>query len=221
MKYNNQLMELKIHELSFAVKKLKIHENINNHAMSEFSKSFKNFIEDVQDPQSKHKLKQIAGLAGENEKRMTKTAKKAKQQGQYRKKRNKVQQEHQEVEIPPEIPSKSVPQEYKGLYRKIAKETHPDKTKDDKSKNKILQEVNNAIFKEDYFKLIEYALLLGIEIPDEVPLETKKIDEKIAIANQKIQQITKSVAWEWYHLDKQSDKESMIEGYATYLLNNV
>lgn len=220
MKYDNQLLELKIHELSFAIKKLKIHENINNHAMTEFSKSFKNFIEDVEDAQSQHKLKKIAGLVGENEKRMTKTAKKAKQQGQYKRKRNKVQQEHQEIEIPPDIPSKSVPKEYKGLYRKIAKETHPDKTKDDKSKNKILQEVNNAVFKEEYFKLIEYALLLGIQIPEEVPLETKKIDEKILITNQKIQQITKSVAWEWYHLSEQSEKENMIKGYAAYLLRN-
>jgi hypothetical protein len=221
MKHGNSLMRLKIHELSFSIKKLQIHENINKDAMTEFSKSFKDFIDNIDNAQSKHKLKQIAGLTGKDEKRMTKTAQKAKQQRQHRKGQNKVEQNHQQVEIPPDIPVKSIPPEYKGLYREIAKKTHPDRVKNDKEKNKILQEVNNAISKEEYFKIVEYAILLEIDIPEEVPLEAGQIDEKISKANAKINQITKSVAWEWYHLDEESDKINMIEGYAAYLLGNI
>ncbi len=217
MKHKNELLQLKIHELSFAVKRLEIHQKINKEAMFQFSKSFKNFIDEVEDSTSKHKLKQIAGLAGESEKRMTKTAKRAKQQRQYKRGKNKIEQE---VQLPPDIPVKPVPDEYKKLYRDIAKKTHPDKIGDDKEKSKILQEVNNAVSEEEYFKLIECALLLGIEIPEEVPFEPEQVNKKITDANKKIEQITKSVAWEWYHLPEQSDKTRLIEGYAAYLLKS-
>ena len=216
----NEMLEIKFHELSFCLKKLEIHKKISGEAMLRFSECFKNYIYDLEDPKKKHKLKKIAGLAGENEKRGPKTGKNAKQKTQYRRGKDKVmeqEQQQEEVIIPPELPSPVLPKEYKSLYRKIANETHPDKSKGDKQKSKIFTEVNSAINSENYFKLIEYALLLGIKIPDEVNVSEQEINNKISSINAEVKQITKSVAWEWYHLDTEEKKEKLIEGYATYL----
>ena len=222
MKINKQMLELKVHELKFALKKLEIHEKINSQAMSEFSSYFKDFIDSVDNRASKHKLRQMAGLAGENEKSMNKTAKRAKQQAQYRKGRNKVSADFQEevIQPPPEVPKKSLPSEYKSLYRKIANKTHPDKIKGDEDKKAIFQKVTSAIESEDYFKLVEYAVLLDIDIPEEVSLDIGQINVKIEKIQKQITNIIKSVAWEWYHLQEEEQRKRLIEGYATYLLDN-
>lgn len=222
MKNRNEILDLKIHELKFAIKKLEIHQKINQEAMTLFSEMFKEYVNSVDDGNKKHKLKQAAGLAGENERRSSKTAKKAKQQKQYKKGDTKVQeqQEHQVYEPPPEKPKKELPKEYKSLYRKIASKTHPDKIKDDEEKKKILQEVTKAVTNEDYFKLIESALKLDIEIPKEIKINFGAIQQKIASIHNQVKQITKSVAWEWYHLEDDEQKKKLIEGYAAFIIEN-
>ena len=222
MKNKSEIFELKVHELKFAVKKLEIHQKINNQAMSQFSDYFKDYIDAVDNRGVRHRLKQIAGLAGENEKPMNKTAKRAKQQAQYKKGRTKVQPDFEEevVNPPPPKPKKPLPKEYKSLYRKIANKTHPDKIKDDSDKKEIFQKVTRAVDNEDYFKLVEYAILLDIDIPEEISLDIGDIDGKIEKIKKEVKVITRGVAWEWYHLEEESDKKKLIEGYATYLLDN-
>ena len=222
MKSKSEIFELRVHELKFAIKKLEIHQKINNKAMTQFSEYFKDYIDTVDNRGVRHRLKQIAGLAGENEKSMNKTAKRAKQQAQYRKGKTKVQPDFQEevIKPPPPKPKKPLPKEYKSLYRKIANKTHPDKIKDDSDKKEIFQKVTSAVDSEDYFKLVEYAMLLDIDIPDEIPLDISDMDGKIEKIRKQVKHITKSVAWEWYHLDEESEKKKLIEGYATYLLDN-
>lgn len=222
MKNRNEILDLKIHELKFAIKKLEIHQKINQEAMTLFSEMFKEYVNSIDDGNKKHKLKQAAGLAGENERRSSKTAKKAKQQKQYKRGDTKVQeqQEQQVYEPPPEKPKKELPKEYKSLYRKIASKTHPDKIKDDEEKKKILQEVTKAITNEDYFKLIESALKLDIDIPEEIQINFGAIQQKIASIHNQVKQITKSVAWEWYHLEDDEQKKKLIEGYATFIIEN-
>ena len=220
MKNRNEILELKMSELQFASKRLHIHNKINHEAMTEFSKMFKDYIDSVEDPQIKHKLKKIVGLAGEDERRMTKTAKKAKQQSQYRKGKTKVK-DH-EPEEPPllEKPKKEFPKEYKSLYRRIATKTHPDKIQGDKEKEGLLQEINSVVANEEYHKLLEYALRLGVTIPDDFPVDFNKINQQIFSINKKIEQISKSVAWEWYHLENDDEKRKLIKGYAKFLLEN-
>ena len=215
-----QLYEMKLHELRFLIKKLEIHKEIHLEAAEKFSKYFEDYINSLTVRSVKHKLKQIAGLAGPNEKPINKTAQNAKQQRQYKQGKTKVKQEYEEVSMPPETPVKPVPKEYKGLYRKIARETHPDVNGGDEKKKKIFQEINNAIEKEDYFKLIEAAMLLNLKIPDDVPLQTDVVENKITLANKEIKQITKSVAWEWYHIEEEESKKVLIEKYANFLLEN-
>ena len=55
----NQILELKIHELKFSLKKLEIHEKINLKAMEDFSKYFKDYIDSVDNRTVKHKLKKL------------------------------------------------------------------------------------------------------------------------------------------------------------------
>lgn len=223
MKNRKEILDLKIHELKFAIKKLEIHQKINHEAMTKFSKMFKDYINSVEDGKKKHKLKQAAGLVGEDERRSSKTAKRAKQQRQYKKNQTKVQPEVEQeyvYEPPPDKPKKELPKQYKALYRKIASKTHPDKIKDDEEKKKILQEVNKAITNEDYFKLIESAVKLEIDIPEEVGINFGVLEQKIASIQNQVKQITKSVAWEWYHLENDEQKIKLIEGYATFILKN-
>ena len=151
MKNRNEILDLKMHELKFAMKKLEIHNKINQEAMRSFSEMFRGYIDSVEDGTTKHKLKKAAGLVGENEKRSLKTAKKVKQQKQYKKGKTKVKPEVEEehaYQSPPETPKKELPKQYKSLYRKIASKTHPDKISNDEGKKKILQEVNKAITEE-------------------------------------------------------------------------
>ena len=221
MKHGSELYELKLHELKFLVKKYEIHQKIHAKAAMMFSKSFIQFVDSVPDKSKKHKLKKLAGLAGADEKPMTKNAKNAKQQAQYRKGKNKVQQEQEQVFVkPPESSKKEIPKEYKSLYRKIASATHPDKSSDGSEvRSDIFKDLNNAIEEENYFKLVEYAMMLDIEIPDEIPLNTESIDEKIEKTKKEIKVLTKSVAWEWYHVDGEA-QEALIQRYVEYLLSN-
>ena len=222
MRSKKEIFELKFHELKFSLKKLEIHEKINNEAMHQFSKYFKDYIDTIDNRAVKHRLKKIAGLVGENEKSMNKTARRAKQQGQYKRRKNKIQPDFEEetIQLPPEKPKKTLPKEYKSLYRKIANKTHPDKVGDDDEKKELFRKVTSAVDSENYFKLIEFATLLDIEIPDEVPVDVGDLDNKITDIQHKVKQITKSVAWEWYHLEKEDQKKTLIEGYAKFLLDN-
>ena len=77
MRSKKEIFELKVHELKFSLKKLEIHEKINNEAMHQFSKYFKDYIDTIDNRAVKHRLKKIAGLVGENEKSMNKTARRA------------------------------------------------------------------------------------------------------------------------------------------------
>lgn len=219
MNHNNQMYELKIHELKFLVKKLEIHRSVHADAASKFSKYFVNFIDTIDDKSTKHQLKKIAGLIGKNEKPMTKAGKKAKQQAQYRKGRTKVQPEQEEVSVETvEVSKKEIPKEYKGLYRKLASVTHPDKLKEgDNTKVEMFKKINNAVVEEDYFKLVEYAMALDVDIPEEISIDTEYIDQKIISINKEIQDLTKTVAWEWYHMNEEQ-KQILIQKYANYLL---
>ena len=64
------------------------------------------------------------------------------------------------------------------------------------------------------------AVLLDIEIPDDIPLDIDKIDGKIDKIQKQIKNMTRSVAWEWYHLQEEEQKKKLIQGYATFLLDN-
>jgi hypothetical protein len=218
MKRNSEY-ELKLHELGFMMKKYEIHNKIHNEASEQFSDYFKTYIESISDRSKRHKLEKIAGLVGEEEKLMTKTAKRAKQSGQYRRGRHKINKPHQEdAPLPPPPPNKKVPKEYKSLYRKVASAIHPDKVSGDLEKQKMLQEVNGAISTGEYFKIVECAVKLNIEIPEEVPLNVSELDTKIEGMKKKIKDMTKSVAWEWYHIEGEDSKVILIQKYAEYLV---
>lgn len=229
MKESRELYEIKLYELKFLIKKLQIHQKVHTGAATLFSDKFKEYIDSVEDGAAKHKLRKLAGLAGEDEKRMSKNAKRAKQAGQHRRGENKIkepqeqhkqEQHYSEERVEVNSSSKNIPKEYKKLYRTLANATHPDKSGGDLEKVKTFQKIGNAISNGDYYKLIECALALDIEIPDEVPMDSGLIDEKIAQTKVEIKKITKSVAWEWYHIEEEEKRKFLFEKYIEFLLKN-
>ena len=121
---------------------------------------------------------------------------------------------------------KPLPKNLKDLYRKIARNSHPDVLEGDELKEEkidLFRQAQASIEDERYGNLIDCALLLNIDIPEEFSKDyyrPEKIDTRIREIKQQVIQITKSVAWGWYHLESESDKQNLILKYAHFLLQS-
>ena len=100
----------------------------------------------------------------------------------------------------------------KKVYRKIVIMTHPDKTSDIKSDHLKEQLTNqyritqNAYENELYSDLIMVAFDLNIPVPEVVI--TEEIIPSSNDKKNKIKNIKKTIAWQWYHVpDNQKDAE--------------
>jgi hypothetical protein len=88
----------------------------------------------------------------------------------------------------------------KSLYRKIAKETHPDKIKEKDKKDKmklIFQDASRFIESGEYNKLLDIALSLSIDVEIPPAEMIKKISTRINNLKKEIEKIEKSMPWIW------------------------
>lgn len=96
----------------------------------------------------------------------------------------------------------------KTIFRSIAKECHPDKTKSP-IRVKWFEESQIAYEKNDLLTLYKFAKKLNIEIDFEINktiLLQKTIEEK----KKELQQITTSFLWLWVHADTDENKKEII-----------
>ena len=235
MKKRTSLFKIRLNELQFQLENLQIHNKINKEAMETFSDSFKSYVLTVQDTSKREKLEILSGIKTPKKKDdLSKAAKNAKQQGQYNSGKTKLQHDdpkyrdriNEEAEREVQKVKKPLPKNLKDLYRKIARNSHPDVLEGDELKEEkidLFRQAQSSIEDERYGNLIDCALLLDIDIPEEFSKDyyrPEKIERRIREIKEQVQQITKSVAWGWYHLESESEKQNLIVKYSQFLLQN-
>lgn len=95
--------------------------------------------------------------------------------------------------------------EFSKLYRKIVPLTHPDlhdKNDSEAIKKKKLDmfiKATKAVKDKSWYTLCKIALDLGIELPEPTTQQTNWLEEEIANIKKRIQFITTTYAWLWYH----------------------
>ena len=95
--------------------------------------------------------------------------------------------------------------EFSKLYRKIVPLTHPDlhdKNDSEAIKKKKLDMFINAtkaVKEKSWYILCKIALDLGIELPEPTSEQTRWLEEEITNIKKRIQFITTTYAWLWYH----------------------
>ena len=226
--------EAKVSELVFARQSLEHHQRVNKIAQEEFSEAFKEFVKIIPEGVERDRLIRIAGIDDfaptPSEDKMSKAALNAKSQAKNKKEKAKQKnlKEQEDCTIPPSEepkPKEAVPQEYKKLYRKIALMTHPDRLAvlppdEREDKTSVLLEANKAIEDKEYWKLVECAMFLGIDIPDDIKYNVTMLQGKIKQYKNKVEEIKKSVAWEWFHMDDEKLKLTLVDRYSRFLLTN-
>ena len=92
------------------------------------------------------------------------------------------------------------PEWAKSLYRKIVKETHPDRIKDVERKDKMklfFQSAATSIESGDYDKLIDIAINLDIDVKMPPADMIKKLSSRIESLKIEIEKIEQSLPWVW------------------------
>ena len=95
--------------------------------------------------------------------------------------------------------------EFSKLYRKIVPLTHPDlhdKNDSEAIKKKKLDmfiKATKAVKDKSWYTLCKIALDLGIELPEPTTQQINWLEEEIANIKKRIQFITTTYAWLWYH----------------------
>ncbi len=235
MKKRTSLFKIRLNELQFQLENLQIHNKINKEAMETFSDSFKEHVRTIEDRDTKEKLEILAGIKTPKKRGdLSKAAQNAKQQGQYKSGKTNLQHDdpeyrekaNEDAEREVQKVKKPLPKNLKDLYRKIARSSHPDVLEGDELKEEkidLFRQAQASIEDERYGNLIDCALLLDIDIPEEFSKDyyrPEKIEKRIVEIKAQVAQITKSVAWGWYHLESESDEHNLILKYAHFLLQN-
>jgi len=95
--------------------------------------------------------------------------------------------------------------EFSKLYRKIVPLTHPDlhdKSDSEAIKKKKLDMFINAtkaVKEKSWYNLCKIALDLGIELPEPTIEQTRWLEKEITSIKERINFITTTYAWLWYH----------------------
>lgn len=124
-----------------------------------------------------------------------------------------------------EAVTKEIKSECKGLFKKIAKQAHPDVNlnKDEEMQNLreiIFQNAKKAFDTNDWFSLYDYALDLDIELPIPKDSQIKWLDAE----SERIESLVKLIqsSFEWIYGEKQTkeEKESILLKYCMMFCND-
>lgn len=102
---------------------------------------------------------------------------------------------------------------FKKLFRKIAKECHPDKLKnlnqsEARFLKKVYEDLTEANRNHDWGMLLKLAMELNIDIDDIGEDEISNISESVSMLHKEIQRYENSMAFSWYTKnDEKSKKE--------------
>lgn len=111
---------------------------------------------------------------------------------------------------------KTIPPEFKSLYRKIAIETHPDKGADDKKIEKY-QQATNAKKESKIDKLVSIAKDLKINLTEMTFADIKIIEQSIIETEKTILQVRSSYVWAWAFASNKTRGDIILK----FIVNNV
>ena len=115
--------------------------------------------------------------------------------------------------------SKITNKELSKLFKEIAVQTHPDKLNKDMSAQEKSKKINmflkakKAAEEDDWFKLQEVAIDLGIDLPSPTKNQLDLLKEKIVNIKAKIHRMSDTFAWKWNHLEANDNKDSLMKQY--------
>jgi hypothetical protein len=90
---------------------------------------------------------------------------------------------------------------FKDLYRKIAKQTHPDKTQNDEQSESILNKATKAKADQDLFTIFDICQDLDITIPAITESHVELLEAGIKEKEREIIKIKCSDPWIWHEAD--------------------
>jgi len=96
----------------------------------------------------------------------------------------------------------------KDLFRKIVKETHPDKITNELL-NSLYMEATEAYRKGDYLELLRLSVSLDIMPQSDIPL--KEINDRISLYESRTNFLKKTFTWKWMEADVNSKDYVMLE----------
>ena len=105
----------------------------------------------------------------------------------------------------------------KGLFKKIALKTHPDRLSDDDDeeyKTELYKEAAAAVKGGDGMALLEIAYELGINVDIDPEKELEWLNRKIRMLQHKVTEMQNTAEWIWYHSDgaERVRVEMMVQG---------
>ena len=115
--------------------------------------------------------------------------------------------------------SKITNKELSKLFKEIAVQTHPDKLSKDMSAQEKSRKIDmflkakRAAEEDDWFKLQEVALDLGIDIPPPTKNQLDLLREKIQDIKGKIHKMSDTFAWKWNDLETIESKDQLMKHF--------
>ena len=103
------------------------------------------------------------------------------------------------------------------VFKKIAKETHPDKLinqnisdEEYDAKVDMYKEAQLSVKNRDWSKVVEIAKELGIDISDIKNDDSEYLEESVKRLTEKIKQLKLTYAWKWGHT--QNQEKEIVKG---------
>ena len=191
-----------IFEMKFLYADLEYHEVIFEESKEAFNKGLKDFMR-------RHNIKgNIQDYQNKNQPEETKI-----------KVKSEMDLNAEDYYNEPLKESKITDKELSKLFKEIAVQTHPDKlskgmSPQEKSKKiDMFLKAKKAAEEDDWFKLQEVAMDLGLNLPPPTQNQLKLLKEKIQDIKAKIHKMSDTYAWKWYDMETIESKDQLMKHY--------
>jgi len=120
-------------------------------------------------------------------------------------------------------PEDATRSDLKNLYKRIARETHPDKYEcvEDKEikeeKAKLFQQAKEFYEEGNWVELQRIAKRLEIKIPKPTPNQVRYIKDSIQSMQDRIKEIVETTAWKWYDCPDDQKEPYMVSYFHAVL----
>ncbi len=160
-------------------------------------------------------------LTGENQKDSPIIEEENITSGRSDNKQDQVSEEFEDSSPDQEFKKEEKNTNLKQLFKKIAREVHPDKLArssefERKYKTSLFEKARNALQEDDYYAIVQVAEELDIEPPAPTKEQIEIMKSTNSSLEGKIRDIENSYVWSWFHGDDKK-KKSLMESWIEHL----